>query len=123
MKSLQSTLGQGFTLVEVLVSLTIVSVALMAGLRASGTLTNNAQRQLDMALAQSCAENTLQAIKLAEQFPSIGDSSQNCLQLGKNFQVALKIRPTPNPAFRRVDVQVLDQKFPLMSLSTVIGKY
>lgn len=123
MKYIQPTLGQGFTLVEVLVSLTIVSVALMAGLRASGTLTNNAQRQLDMALAQSCAENTLQTIKLAEQFPSIGDSSQNCLQLGKNFQVYLKIRPTPNPAFRRVDVQVLDQKSPLMSLSTVIGKY
>ena len=36
---------RGFTLVEVLVALTIVAVALMAGMKATGALVLNAQRQ------------------------------------------------------------------------------
>ena len=38
---------RGFTLIEVLVALVIVAMALMTGLKVSGALLNNAQRQTD----------------------------------------------------------------------------
>jgi len=115
--------GRGFTLVEVLVALAIVSIALVAGLQASAALTNNAQRQSDVLLAHLCAENELARMRLARQLPAVGDSQQDCEQGGQVFQVRVKVAPTPNPSFRRVDAQVTDTRAPILRLSTVMGRY
>jgi general secretion pathway protein I len=48
---------RGFTLVEVMVALSIVAITLTAGLQAAAAITRQAQRQTDMLLAQLCAEN------------------------------------------------------------------
>ena len=66
---------QGFTLVEVLVALGIVAVALAAGVRSTGALTRNAERQSDLLLAQLCAENALVAVRLSKQMPAVGDNT------------------------------------------------
>jgi general secretion pathway protein I len=115
--------GRGFTLVEVLVALGIVSIALVAGLQASAALTNNAQRQSDVLLAHLCAENELTRIRLARQMPPVGESQQDCEQAGQLFQVRIKVAPTPNPSFRRVDAQVTDARAPILRLSTIMGRY
>ena len=115
--------ARGFTLVEVLVALGIVSIALVAGLQATTALTNNAQRQSDVLLAHICAENELVRMKLAKQLPSVGDSEQACEQAGQAFLVRVKVAPTPNPSFRRVDAQVFAGAFPVLRLSTVMGRY
>ncbi|MFC4787565.1 MULTISPECIES: type II secretion system minor pseudopilin GspI [Giesbergeria] len=114
--------ASGFTLVEVLVALAIVAVALMAGLQASSALTRNAQRQSDILLAQLCAENELVKTRLSRQMPAIGDSTQSCEQAGRTLTVAVAVRPTPNPTFRRVDAQVLDGSTPVLRLSTIVGR-
>ena len=114
---------RGFTLVEVLVALGIVAIALTAGLQATGALTRNAQRQSDLLLAQICAENELIKVRLAKQMPGVGDSSVNCDQAGQSFTVAMTVRPTPNPNFLRVDAKVLSGEAPVISLSTVVGRY
>ncbi|MGH6628042.1 MAG: type II secretion system minor pseudopilin GspI [Burkholderiaceae bacterium] len=113
----------GFTLIEVLVALAIVAIALAAGLQATTALTNNALRQSDMLLAQICAENELVKVRLSKQMPSVGDSSQSCEQAGRGYNVAVSVRPTPNPSFRRVDAQVLDGTSPVLRLSTVVGRF
>ena len=116
--------ARGFTLIEVLVALAIVAVALGAGIKAAGALTNNAQRLADVSAAQWCADNQLVNLKLARQFPGIGDSDFACEQLGRSFKGQLRVRPTPNPNFRRVDVAVADQAdLPLLTLSTVLPRY
>jgi general secretion pathway protein I len=117
------TRPRGFTLVEVLVALAIVSIALVAGLQASTALTNNAQRQSDVLLAHMCAENELVRMKLAKQLPSVGDSEQACEQAGQAFVVRVTVAPTPNPSFRRVDAQVFTNAVPVLRLSTVVGRY
>jgi len=115
---------RGFTLIEVLVALAIVAVALGTGIKAAGALTGNAQRLADVSAAQWCADNQLVNLKLARQFPGIGDSDFSCEQLGRTFKGQLLVRPTPNPNFRRVDANVADENdLPLLTLSTVLPRY
>jgi general secretion pathway protein I len=115
--------SRGFTLIEVLVALAIVSIALMSGLKVSGALTRNAQRQADVLLAQICADNALNQLRLSQQLPGVGDSRVPCPQAERNFEVALTVRTTPNPAFRRVDAQVFDAATPVLNITTVLGRY
>ena len=119
----RATACQGFTLVEVLVALAIVAIALTTGLQATAALTRHAQRQSDMVLAQLCAENELVKIRLLKQMPDVGDSSVACEQAGRSLTVALAVRPTPNPNFRRVDARLYRDQQPLLQLSTILGRY
>ncbi len=113
----------GFTLIEVLVALGIVAIALAAGVRSTGALTRNAERQSDLLLAQLCAENTLVAVRLSKQMPAVGDNVTNCEQAGRNLGVTLSVRPTPNPNFLRVEAQVAEREARLLTVSTVVGRY
>jgi general secretion pathway protein I len=116
------SMAQGFTLIEVLVALSIVAVALLAGLKATGSLSRNAERQNIGMLGQICAENELIRLRLRRQLPDTGNSQVECLQAGRTLQVNLSVRPTPNPNFRRVDARVLDQGQYVLQLSTVMGR-
>lgn len=113
----------GFTLLEVLVALAVTAIALGAGLRAAGVLTDNAARLSDVMAAQWCADNELTGLRLSRSFPGVGDSDFTCEQLGRSYPGKLVTRPTPNPGFRRVDAIVSDADGrPLLTLSTVMGR-
>lgn len=114
--------ARGFTLIEVLVALSIVAVALLAGLQATGALSNNAQRQTLTMLGQICAENELIRLRLQRQLPNVGNFQSECVQAGQSLQVRLQVKPTPNPNFRRVDARVFEQGQPVLQLSTVMGR-
>ena len=114
---------RGFTLLEVLVALAIVAIALGAGLRAAGVLTDNAARLADVVAAQWCAENELTALRISRVFPGVGEADFSCEQLGRSYPGQLVTRPTPNPNFRRVDAVVKDSDGrPLLTLSTVLPR-
>lgn len=122
---------RGFTLVEIMVALAIVAVALTAGMRATGSLTQLSQRQQDQLLAQLCADNALAQVRLSRNLPGIGTTSLTCVQAGQSLDVVQDVLPTPNPNFRRVDVRVRpggsgadgSQPINLMFVSTVVGRY
>ena len=116
-------ISRGFTLIEVLVALGIVSIALLAGLQATTALTSNAQRQSDVLLAHLCAENELVKTRLSRQMPGVGDSSSGCEQGNRSLQVTLTVRPTPNPEFRRVEAQVSDGDNRILQLVTIVTRY
>lgn len=114
----------GFTLVEVLVALAITALALGAGMKAAGALTDNAQRLGDVTAAHWCADNALVGLRLAQQFPGIGEADFPCNQLGREFRGVLRTQTTPNPNFRRIDAVVLDaQGHALATISTVLGRF
>jgi general secretion pathway protein I len=115
--------SSGFTLIEVLVSLAIVAIALVAGLQATSALTRNALRQSDVLLGQVCAENELIRMRLSRQLPDVGENSLPCEQAGRALQVTTSVRPTPNPQFRRVDAQVSDAGTPILQISTVMTRF
>jgi general secretion pathway protein I len=113
----------GFTLIEVLVALAIVAITLGAGIKAAGSLTANTARFAQVTAAEWCADNRLTALKLAHLYPDTGDSDFSCDELGRTYAGKLVVRPTPNPNFRRVDAQILDENsLPILLLSTVVGR-
>jgi general secretion pathway protein I len=120
---------RGFTLIEVLVALGIVSIALLAGMRATDSLVNNAQRLSDVLLGQMCVENELIKMRLSKAMPNVGDSTFSCEQAGKTMAGKMTVTATPNPSFRRVDAEVFDGTNvdkgdrSIIKLSTIVGRF
>jgi general secretion pathway protein I len=114
----------GFTLIEVLVALSIVAIALFAGTQATTALARSSQRQTDLLLAQICADNALYALRLAKQLPDVGDQVSECSQAGRVFNLQLQVNPTPNPSIRRVQANVTDaqEKYGILQITTVMGR-
>ena len=119
--------SSGFTLIEVLVALSIVAIALMAGLRSTDALSRNASRQSTQWLALICAENEFSRLRLSRQMPSVGVSTAPCPQANLDLRVTLNVQATPNPSFRRIDAKVdwitASDTTPVLKLSTVLGRY
>ena len=118
--------AMGFTLIEVLVALSIVAIALMAGLRSTEALSRNASRQSTQWLAQICAENEFARMRLSRQMPSVGVSTISCPQANLDLSVSLNVQATPNPNFRRIDARVDwlsgATTTSVLQLSTVMGR-
>ncbi len=98
----------GFTLLEVLVALVIVGTALAASLRAIGSLTQNSSDLRAAMMATWSAENRLTQIRLAHEWPPLGGRTFDCAQGELALRCEEQIVATPNPAFRRVEVAVVD---------------
>ncbi len=114
--------AHGFTLIEVMVALAIVAISLAAGSRAASSVVDTSQRLSDVVLAQWCADNQLTELRLSGQLPAVGKTPFTCVQLGRNFKGTIKVQPTPNPSFRRVDASVAnDDDRELLTISTVMS--
>ena len=111
----------GFTLIEVVVALAIVATALLACLRAMGTMTQSG-RDLDLRLlAQLSAQNRIAVLRAARQFPLTGATSEPCSQGRVALVCSQDTETTPNPAFRRVTVRVRAADDPAMVLAELTG--
>jgi len=95
-------------LLEVLVALVIVGTALGASLRAIGSLTQNSSDLRASMMATWSAENKLSQIRLAHEWPPLGESRFDCPQGELHLVCQENVFATPNPFFRRVEVSVFD---------------
>ena len=102
----------GFTLLEVLVALVIVGTALIASLRAVGSLTTNSAGLRSSMMATWSAENRLVQIRLEKDFPSVGKRSFECSQGDLKLICQEEVLASPNPRMRRVEVSVFDTADP-----------
>lgn len=100
----------GFTLLEVLVALVIVGTALGASLRAVGSLTQNSSDLRASMMATWSAENRLAQIRLAHEWPELGQHTFACPQGELQLVCEENVYATPNPFFRRVEVSVFDSQ-------------
>jgi general secretion pathway protein I len=93
-------------LIEVLVGLAIISIGLIAALRA---ISLGADTQLALShrtMAIWSADNALNDIRMQRIWPEIGTSTFNCPQANFLLVCQRKVSPMPNPNFRRVEVTV-----------------
>ncbi|TSA17187.1 MAG: type II secretion system protein GspI [Betaproteobacteria bacterium] len=112
---------KGFTLVEVLVALAIVSIALMSALRAAGVGTSNADELRSRLLAGWVAENMLAEHRARADWLPLGIARGTARQGGLEFGWREEVISTPNPAFRRVDVRVFAGSTETHSLAHLAG--
>jgi general secretion pathway protein I len=96
----------GFTLIEVLIALAIISIALMAALRASGQGASNVSELRSRLLAGWVAENRLAEHRARGEWLSPGVRRGMDRQAGIDFAWREEVTVTPNPAFRRVDIYI-----------------
>jgi general secretion pathway protein I len=102
--------ARGFTLIEVLIALVVVSLVLAASMRAGGTMIVTQDTLRRATLAGWSAENALAEVRLPRVFPALGLAESPCPQLDVDLACVVEIRTTPNPLMRRVDVRVFDAK-------------
>lgn len=96
----------GFTLIEVLVALTIISVALLAALRTTGQGTGNVGELRSRLFAAWVAQNLIAEHRARGDWLPLGMRRGTGRQGGMEFAWREEVVETPNPSFRRVEVQV-----------------
>lgn len=112
---------RGFTLVEILVALAIVAVALSAGMRALAQATDGSTLLKQRTLALWIAQNRLALMQLAVPAPPIGTDQGAADEAGSRFAWRQTITATPNPAFRKIEIVVVDPLSPDYALSSLVG--
>ncbi len=111
----------GFTLVEVLVALAIVSIALLAALRVAGGGTNSVGELRARLFAGWVAENVLAESRARGEWPPLGIQRGTQRQGGIEFAWREEVIGTPNTSFRRVDIRVFAAPEEAHALAHLIG--
>jgi general secretion pathway protein I len=102
----------GFTLLEVLVALVIVSVALGAIIVNGGSAAGAAGSLREKSLALWVAHNRLTEIDLAPVWPKTGKSNDDVSMGGIDWTWNVTVQTTSDPTLRRIDIDVQKKNQP-----------
>lgn len=111
----------GFTLIEVLVALTVFAVGVMATLRAMGIAVSGSDDQRTRLLAGWIAQNRLSEMRAFRRFPPVGANEGEETMAGQRFYWREEVKATPNPLFRRFEVTVTAAPGDTYALSRLSG--
>lgn len=100
--------GGGFTLVEALIALAIISIALISALHVAAQSTTNVGELRARLLASWVAENILTEHRARGDWLTPGIYRGTQREGGVEFAWREEVVLTPNPAFRRIDIFVSD---------------
>ena len=114
-------LRRGFTLIEILVALAIIAVALTAGMRALAQSADSATALKARTLALWVAQNRLAAAQVATPWPALGTYRGEAAQAGAAFQWRETVTTTPNPAFRKIEISVMEPERPDYLVARLVG--
>lgn len=113
--------ARGFTLVEVLVALAVLSLALIAALRASSIGVANSGEIRDRLLAGWVAQNRLAEHRARRDWMPVGVYQGEAVQAGKRFRWEERVITTQNTQFLRVEVRVFAADRPDTALGIMSG--
>ncbi len=112
---------RGFTLIEILVALAIIAVALAAGMRALAQSADSATALKARTLALWVAQNRLAAAQVATPWPALGTYRGDSNQAGAPFQWRETVTATPNPAFRKIEISIMEPDRPDYQVARLVG--
>jgi general secretion pathway protein I len=96
----------GFTLIEVLAALVIVSLGMLGVITAVGQTASNSTYLRDKTIAHWVAMNRLTETRLQPAAPKIDKSSDEVEMAGRKWRWTMTVTQTPVESVRRIDVSV-----------------
>ena len=98
--------ARGFTLVEVLVALAIVSVGMLAVFKVIGDTAINVAFLRDRSFAAWIADNQITELRLSGEMPSVDETKGDLEFAGRRWFWVQKVATTPVEGLRRIDISV-----------------
>jgi general secretion pathway protein I len=98
--------ARGFTLIEVLMALTVLAIALAAILRTIGQSIDLTVDLRDRQLAAWVAQNRLITHQLQRDWPSATATDGTTELLGREWRWHEQVSTTPEPALRRIEIEI-----------------
>lgn len=111
----------GFTLIEVLVGMAIIAVTLAAASRAAGHAIETSNEMKRRVIADLVAQNRLEMHKARHDWLAPGKLTGEETQAGISMIWKEAITDTPNPAFRKIEVEVFAAENPDYQLRRLVG--
>jgi general secretion pathway protein I len=116
---MSATRARGFTLVEILVALTVLAIALSATAYALGNAVDTTASLRDRTVARWVAEDRLTEIELKNEWPALDTKEGDATMGGRKLHWIQETGVTPVAKLRRVVVSVVPPggKVPLVSIT------
>lgn len=111
----------GFTLIEVLVGMAIIAVSLAAASRAAGHAIETSNTLKRRVISDIVAENHLELHKAQHDWLTPGKATGQEAQAGMVMVWKESVTETPNPAFRKIVVEVSAAEEPDYQLRRLVG--
>ena len=99
--------SRGFTLIEILIALTVLAVAMGAIIKAASDYTIGLSHLRDRTMANWVARNVLNEFQLSNDWPRVGQSKGDMEMGHYEWRWLANISQTDEPELRRLDVEVL----------------
>ncbi len=117
---------RGFTLLEILVALTVLAITLAAIIKATGDYTANQAYLRDRTFAIWVARNALVQFQVENAWPGVGERKGTMAMGRREWDWLARISQTEEAELRRLDVEVRpldeDDSEPLAVLSGFVWK-
>lgn len=97
---------RGFSLLEVLLALAVLSIALAAVVQTVGRHAVNAQHLQQRTLAHWVAANQVARMQLGRPWPHLGRHNGQARQGGDDWGWSAQVQRTESPVIRRIEIQV-----------------
>ncbi|MDR3415838.1 MAG: type II secretion system minor pseudopilin GspI [Nevskia sp.] len=98
--------ARGFTLLEILVAVTVLAMALSAIIAAGSNYARSSSDLRDKTLALWVAHNRLTEIELQPVWPQLGISNDDVQMGGTQWTWHAEVLGTQDPSLRRIDIHV-----------------
>ena len=115
----------GFTLLEVLIAMTILAIAAGGLLAASGNSLRQMQVLENKTQAAWIAENTLSEMRASRRWPELGVTTSNVTVAERNWEVRVNVTQTAQEDMRQLVVEVFEgnAEVAVMSLTGFLGRH
>lgn len=100
----------GFTLIEIILALMIISIALGAIITTTGTSISHASSLKEQTIALWVAENTFEQLSIDKTWPTLGKKNHTVNMAGKEWHVINLVTSTPNNNMRKMTINVYSDK-------------